>query len=89
MQEKFDQAAINVKKLRKSPKNDELVEIYALYKQATIGNVNTADPGIWKKKEKIKWNAWKHKEGTNREKAKQDYVNKVNELIGRFGITKA
>lgn len=78
-----------MKKLKRSPRNDELVEIYALYKQASIGNVNTADPGRWNVREKTKWDAWKHKEGTNREKAKQDYVNKVNELIGRFGIIKA
>lgn len=86
LQEKFDQAAINVKKLKKSPKNDELVELYALYMQATIGDINTVDSGRLNIRDKIKWDAWKHKEGTNSDKAKQDYVNKVNELIGRFGI---
>lgn len=86
MQEQFNKAAINVKKLKKSPRNDEMVELYALYKQATIGDVNTADPGKWNFRDKIKWDAWNHKRGTSREKAKQDYINKVNELIGRFGI---
>lgn len=86
MQEKFDQAAKNVNKLKKSPKNNELVEIYALYQQATVGNINQSDPGRWNYGEKIKWDAWKHKQGTTKEKAKQDYVNKVNELIRRFGI---
>lgn len=45
----FDQAVEDVKNLKTSPSNDDLLEIYALYKQATVGNVNTSKL-IWKKR---------------------------------------
>lgn len=38
----FDQAVEDVKNLKTSPNNDDLLEIYAFYKQATVGNVNTS-----------------------------------------------
>ncbi|KAA0202931.1 hypothetical protein HAZT_HAZT005532 [Hyalella azteca] len=37
----FQEAAEKVKKLAKQPTDDELKEIYGLYKQATIGDINT------------------------------------------------
>ena len=36
----FNAAAEKVKKLTKSPTDDELKEVYALYKQSTVGDVN-------------------------------------------------
>lgn len=37
----FEQAVDQVKNLKESPSDTELLEVYALYKQATIGDVNT------------------------------------------------
>lgn len=37
----FEEAVDRVKNLKESPSDNELLEIYALYKQATIGDVNT------------------------------------------------
>uniref|UniRef100_A0A915CY46 ACB domain-containing protein n=1 Tax=Ditylenchus dipsaci TaxID=166011 RepID=A0A915CY46_9BILA len=42
----FEEAAEQVKKLKKTPSNDELLELYALYKQATVGDNNTDKPGM-------------------------------------------
>lgn len=86
LQEEFETAAENVKKLKETPKDDDLLELYALYKQATVGDVNTARPGMLDFKGKAKWDAWDHKKGTDSEKAKQDYVNKVAELVGKVGL---
>lgn len=41
MQEDFDQAAADVNKLTSQPSQDELLKLYALFKQATVGDVNT------------------------------------------------
>ena len=38
-QEEFDAAADRVQKLPKKPSNDDLLELYAFYKQATVGDV--------------------------------------------------
>lgn len=86
LQEQFDKAVEDVKNLKETPKDDQLLEIYALYKQATVGDVNTTRPGLLDFKGKAKWDAWEHKKGTNSEKAKQDYVNNVNGLIASFGL---
>lgn len=40
MQE-FEKAAKEVNELKKKPSNDELLKLYGLYKQATVGDVNT------------------------------------------------
>lgn len=86
LQEQFDKAVEDVKNLKETPKDDQLLEVYALYKQATVGDVNTTRPGLLDFKGKAKWDAWEHKKGTNSEKAKQDYVNNVNGLIASFGL---
>lgn len=39
--QQFKEAAEKVKKLAKQPTDDELKEIYSLFKQATVGDVNT------------------------------------------------
>ena len=52
-------------KMNKTLSNDELKEIYALYKQATVGDINVDRPGMMSMdfKGKAKWDAWKSKEG--------------------------
>lgn len=39
--QQFDKAVEDVKNLNETPSNDQLLEIYALYKQATVGDCNT------------------------------------------------
>lgn len=38
---KFEEAAESVKNLKKRPTDNELLELYGYYKQATIGDCNT------------------------------------------------
>lgn len=84
--EDFDKAVIDVKNLKETPADGDLLELYALFKQGTVGDINTVRPGMLDFKGKAKWDAWNHKKGTEKEKAKQDYVNKVQELIGKVGL---
>lgn len=86
LQENFDKAAEDAKNLKETPKNDQLLELYALYKQATVGDCDTARPGLLDLKGKAKWDAWNHKKGTDSEKAKQDYINNVQNLIATIGL---
>ena len=58
--------------------SDEVkLEIYGLYKQATVGNVNIERPGMFDPKGKAKWDAWKAKEGMSQDDAKDAYCAKV------------
>lgn len=59
----FEESADKVKKLKTSPNNDELLELYALYKQGTVGDNTTPKPGMLDLKGKSKWNAWDGKKG--------------------------
>ena len=43
---KFEDAQKRVKELKSAPSNDELLELYAFYKQATVGDVSGSRPGM-------------------------------------------
>lgn len=42
----FEKAADDVKKLKTKPNDSELLELYGLFKQASVGDVNTERPGM-------------------------------------------
>ena len=54
----FLQAADVVKKLDQTPTNDEYKQLYGLYKQAKVGNINVDKPGFLDFRGKEKWDAW-------------------------------
>ena len=60
--------------------NEDKLELYGLFKQATVGDVNTERPGMFDPKGKAKWDAWKAKEGMSSDDAKAAYVSKVQAL---------
>ncbi|KAG0248842.1 Acyl-CoA-binding domain-containing protein 7 [Mortierella polycephala] len=77
----FTDAASRVKDLATSPDNNNLLELYSLYKQATIGDCTVARPtGLLNAKEKAKWDAWKGKEGLSKEDAEKQYIALVEKL---------
>jgi acyl-CoA-binding protein len=41
--QQFNESAESVKNLTKRPSDDELLELYALYKQGTVGNNDTGN----------------------------------------------
>lgn len=43
LQTKFDEAAAEVKQLKAKPTDEEMLQIYSLFKQATVGDVNTCE----------------------------------------------
>ncbi|EDO49351.1 predicted protein, partial [Nematostella vectensis] len=59
----FQKAATEVKNLKEKPDDTEMLEVYALYKQATVGDINTARPGMLDFTGKAKWDAWEKKKG--------------------------
>jgi len=83
-QQEFEQAAALVKGFKTSPSNDELLLLYSLFKQATVGDVNTEQPSMFSMKERAKWDAWKEKEGMSKEDAMEQYVALANELATKY-----
>ncbi|ODV58685.1 long-chain fatty acid transporter ACB1 [Ascoidea rubescens DSM 1968] len=80
----FTEKAEAVKTLPKTPDNDELLELYGLYKQATIGDNKTDKPNAFNFKAKYKWEAWKDLEGTSQEEAEELYIKLVDKLIAKY-----
>ncbi|PFX22253.1 acyl-CoA-binding protein-like [Stylophora pistillata] len=80
MSEAFQKAADEVKKLAKTPSNEDMLEVYALYKQVTVGDCNTERPGFLDMTGKAKWDAWNGKKGTAKAEAEAAYIAKVEEM---------
>lgn len=80
LQERFETAADEVQDLPERPSNDKLLELYALYKQASEGDVSGKRPGMTKFRERAKYDAWAEKEGMDEEEAMQAYIDLVEEL---------
>jgi diazepam-binding inhibitor (GABA receptor modulating acyl-CoA-binding protein) len=77
---KFEDAQKRVKQLSKSPSNDDLLELYALYKQATAGDVSGSRPGMLDLKGRAKYDAWTKTKGTSKDAAMEKYVSLVDRL---------
>ncbi|TMW56552.1 hypothetical protein Poli38472_006562 [Pythium oligandrum] len=73
----FEAAAALAKTFTKEPTNDEKLALYAFYKQATVGDNNTAKPGMFDLTGKAKWNAWAEKKGLSADEAMQKYIEEV------------
>jgi len=80
MQDAFEQAARDVQTLPKKPANDVLLRLYALYKQASEGDVTGERPGGFDFVGAAKHDAWAGLRGTSREDAQRQYVDLVREL---------
>lgn len=83
--EDFETAQVNVKKLRSTPSNEELLELYALYKQATQGDVSGSRPGMLDFKGRAKYDAWSGRRGLDKDGAMRAYVALVTRLTGKYG----
>ena len=80
MSSEFLQAADDLKSLPTRPSDEDLLELYAFYKQATVGDCNTERPGMFDMKGKAKWDAWNGKKGLSKGDAENQYVAKVKKL---------
>ena len=68
----FDQAVIDSKKLPEKPDNMTLLKLYALYKQASEGDVDGKRPGFTDMVGRAKWDAWDKIKGSDPKAAMQD-----------------
>ncbi len=79
---KFEDAQKRVKTLSKAPGTDELLELYALFKQATAGDATGSRPGMMDFKGRAKFDAWTAKKGLAKDDAMAKYVALVDKLGG-------
>jgi acyl-CoA-binding protein len=83
-QQEFENAVSRSKELTKRPGNDELLQLYALYKQATEGDVTGDRPGGFDFKAIAKYDAWAEMKGKSKDQAMNDYVSLVETLHQQY-----
>lgn len=80
---RFEKAAQAAQALPKRPDNDTLLQLYALYKQATSGDVKGSRPGGMDFVGRAKYDAWVRLKGKGRDEAMTAYVALVEKLKGK------
>jgi len=85
LDEKFKEASEEVKNLAGRPSNQELLELYACFKQATTGDNETKKPGMLNLKDRAKWDAWNELKGTDANAAMEKYTSLVDSLKDQHG----
>jgi diazepam-binding inhibitor (GABA receptor modulator, acyl-CoA-binding protein) len=79
--EQFQDAQNRVKALSSAPGTDKLLELYALYKQGTSGDVDGKRPGMLDMKGRAKYDAWAGRKGMTKDAAMTAYVALVDRLV--------
>jgi len=76
LEEAFEKAQALLVKLSSPPSKEVILNVYGLYKQATVGNVNIEKPSLFSLdlKAKAKYDAWKKKKGVKKEDAMKQYI---------------
>lgn len=67
------------------PSNELKLELYALFKQASEGDVNGKKPGMMDLVGKAKWAAWEKLKGQSSDQAMQTYIDRIEELKQKNG----
>ena len=78
----FEQAAVTVKSLPERPDNDTMLQLYALFKQGSSGDVSGKKPGMFDFVGVAKYDAWERLKGLSSDDAMQQYIDLVTKLGG-------
>lgn len=78
----FEAAVASVAAMTTDPGNEVKLRLYALYKQATVGDVSGRRPGFTNPVGRAKHDAWASVAGLPAEEARRRYVEAVAALPG-------
>ena len=76
----FEAAVADSKQLPEKPDNMTLLQIYALYKQATTGDADGKRPGFTDMVGRAKFDAWAGLKGKSAGEAQQAYIDLIESL---------
>jgi len=89
IQSRFEAAVDKVRNAPKDggfkPSNEYMLKMYALYRQATDGDVQGKKPGMLNPVARYKWQAWNDVKGMDREDAMQQYIDEVDKVEAQYG----
>ncbi|MEM9458617.1 MAG: acyl-CoA-binding protein [Myxococcota bacterium] len=79
LEDEFNYAIERVELLDRPP-NNVLLDLYGLYKQATVGDADGNRPGMTNPRGRAKYDAWTGRKGMSQSDAKQAYIELVDKL---------
>jgi acyl-CoA-binding protein len=79
----FEKAAQAARALPERPDDRTMLQLYALYKQGSAGDVEGARPGFFDFVGGAKYEAWEKLRGTSQADARRQYVALVRKLGGQ------
>lgn len=74
LNEEFEAAVKRVNGLPSAPPNNVMLDLYGLYKQATIGDASGKRPGFTDMRGRAKFDAWAGRKGMSKEDAMRAYI---------------
>lgn len=82
---KFDEAVNYIQSAKGDfqPSNDMKLEFYALFKQATTGDVSGKRPGMMDFVGRAKYDAWEQLKGMSADQAMQTYIDRLEQVKNR------
>jgi diazepam-binding inhibitor (GABA receptor modulator, acyl-CoA-binding protein) len=80
----FKAAKAQVETLTKRPSNEQLLDLYGLYKQATDGDATGSRPGFLDLKGRAKFDAWASRKGLSKDDAMKKYAALVDDLTSKL-----
>lgn len=81
LKEDFEKASQDVQNIKSRPDNTTLLNLYALFKQATEGDNTGSRPGMLDVKGRAKFDAWMKVKGKSQDTAMQEYIQLVQTLL--------
>lgn len=85
LEQRFEAAAVAARQLPERPDEDTLLQLYALYKQGSVGDVQGERPGLFDFVGQAKYSAWERLRDMPRAEAQRQYVDLVASLGGGTG----
>jgi acyl-CoA-binding protein len=82
--QQFEAAVARSKELTKRLSNEELLSLYALFKQASEGDVSGDRPGGFDFKGIAKYDAWADLKGKSKEQSMQEYISLMDRLYQEY-----
>jgi len=80
VKKQFDDAVAASKNLKERPYNNTMLKLYALFKQASSGDVEGKRPGFTDMIGRAKYDAWAGIKGKSADEAMKEYTALVNSL---------
>lgn len=80
----FNKAAEYLKSHHDKLMPDDLLDLYAFYKQGLVGDCNVQKPGIFQMTSRAKWSAWDNLRGMSSDEAMQKYVDKITDCFPQW-----